>query len=71
MGKNVKKLIPFESPKYKDIDFYYIEKEQLLIYKGRERLEAKNIGYAGIYDFNLNKVIIEPNKYREIELLRL
>lgn len=56
--------------KYNDVG-YYIENNQLIVYKDRERteLEDKSIGYAGIYDFKLNKEIIKPNKYRELEYL--
>lgn len=55
--------------KYNDVG-YYIENDQLVVYKDRERFPIDStVGYAGIYDFKLNKEIIKPNKYREMDYL--
>ena len=55
--------------KYNDVD-YYIENDQLVVYEDRERFPLDTtVGYAGIYDFKLNKEIIKPNKYREMDCL--
>lgn len=55
--------------KYNDVD-YNLYSNQLIIYKNRERWGYDDSkGYAGVYDFNLNKVIIEPNTYRDLDYL--
>ena len=55
--------------KYSDVD-YRIEYNQLVVYKNRERsADSSTKGFAGVYDFNLNKEIIHPNKYRQIEIV--
>lgn len=59
-------LIP---ERYNDVG-YYLYNNQLIIYKNRERWGINDSkGYAGIYDFNLNEVIIEPNQYKDIDYL--
>ena len=57
------------SEKYNDVG-YYLYANQLIIYKDRERYGYNDSkGYAGIYDFNFNKVIIEPDTYKDIDYL--
>lgn len=54
---------------YSDVD-YTIEYDQLVVYKDRVRWGDPNgPGYAGVYDFILDKEIIAPNKYHEIEIV--
>lgn len=54
---------------YSDVD-YRIEDNQLVVYKDRERWSTNdNPGYAGVYDLLLNKEIIAPNKYHDIEII--
>lgn len=54
---------------YSDVD-YGIEFNQLVVYKNRERWADKdNPGYAGVYDISLQKEIIKPNKYHNIEII--
>lgn len=54
---------------YSDVD-YRIECNQLVVYKERERwADNGNPGYAGVYDLILNKEIIAPNKYHDIEII--
>lgn len=59
-------LIPMN---YSDVD-YGIEYNQLVVYKNRERFaDSSTKGFAGVYDFNLNKEIISPDKYKQIEIV--
>lgn len=54
---------------YSDVD-YRIECNQLVVYKERERWsDNANPGYAGVYDLLLNKEIISPSKYHDIEII--
>ena len=54
---------------YSDVD-YRIECNQLVVYKERERWDTNSDpGYAGVYDLSLNKEIIAPNKYHDIEII--
>lgn len=53
---------------YSDVD-YHINYNQLVVYKERKRWWQNNkSGYAGVYDFSLNKEIIKPDKYHHIEI---
>lgn len=64
--RNGKVIIP---EKYNDVGYsaYY---NQLIIYKDRERWGDNDTkGFAGVYDFNINKMIIEPDIYAEMEYL--
>lgn len=54
---------------YSDVD-YRIEYDQLVVYKDRVRWgESDKPGYSGVYDLSLDKEIIAPNKYHEIEIV--
>ena len=54
---------------YSDVD-YMIFYNQLVIYKNRDRWgNFDDSGYSGVYDLLLDKEIIAPNKYYEIEIV--
>jgi hypothetical protein len=54
---------------YSDVD-YRLEYDQLVAYKDRVSWgELDKPGYAGVYDFILDKEIIAPNKYHAIDII--
>lgn len=54
---------------YSDVD-YMIFYNQLVVYKNRDRRgNFDDSGYSGVYDLLLDKEIIAPNKYYEIEIV--
>lgn len=54
---------------YSDVD-YRIEFNQLVVYKNRERFtDNEHHGFSGVYDMSLQKEIIKPNKYHNIEII--
>lgn len=57
-------ILPFM---YNDLDYDIIDK-QIQVYKNGTKED--NDGYTGIYDIELNKEIIKPNKYKTIEVLK-
>ncbi len=60
-------IIPFI---YNDFYWSYLD-GQLVVYKGNNRYGdyADFVGYAGIFDLMLNKEIIAPNKYKDIDYI--
>lgn len=53
-----------------DVD-YAIEDNQLVVFKGIDKrgFYVDENYFSGVYDFELKKMIIEPNKYKNIEII--